>query len=1023
MSESQLASNIIQLLSGTIDRFNIEEKILSLISASDLGSPELSIHLTAGSTSLIASFTSRTIEIIQSYIDNFELNSALKISEKFMAFLTKYNLLVPEINIEMKLLLGEIAKSENKLGLLKKCQQDALKLAKENPSCRVKIPEIYLRVCTLYLENENIDKAISKAKKSVSFAEHLLNIDSNENKGVIQCLVDAASILCVIRINQDNNGQAEQWYNYIRQLEEKYEINEENSQYLQYIRSQFPNENSSIKASEERFGKGNGRKVQSNATQNNKKNMKLPGLKSNSDIYKQDQKLSHSRGAELKKLHEIQQKNMLIPIDNTAAFMLNSGKELNPALKYLNDPTINRARDPSPHMTDRLQSKEILTDNKISQDGNLDEESEEDSETTAMINKEETKASDEIALSQKKTNIWSKEDLLTTPIIEANGYSSITSIPKNEGSLDSSIENKSISEENQFTLEKIDFTKEKTLSNKEDKIEKTLGFDEKIYLLNEKNSIITQSIMRADSKNDKKIDTEPMSPQFPIGNLHEENNYPKSDAIKEEKDGKRESEPVEKSFVSQISIIHLNEETTSLLNNEVEETKSTKKDNHNFNEKNTLLLSHEPEADGSAKKNNHNNKETTLLIKQDQKDKITQKSYSSKRLQVSKITEEVKNISRLSPQPGISSLSNPKNNKIAEKSSKQEPEAKTPLNKATSKELPIRVSPTPPKITKPEENPTVRQQRVSLTSSKNLPNPPSIKELQPISKENKPNSPSFNNPFPSSTDISQTAGTSIRNPPNLNSYISPISEENFEFWSSPAAKSEDIAKALLLIQSCIRRYKDYKRFKGRKIKNQLLKEYIAFGKKEFNGVLYFITVTEEGLSQKTFKDLGGQQGGKLAKSNVIVDAIPLVSGVVKPKYSCYSEGEICEMLGIWKFDELIGIYQTKLIEIVEIKYGFVVLGTAETKEKPRRRLLYRGRSKLKSENFYFVRIYELDFGGKEQISILATNPQESKELNMSFSNLLSLLNVRKREMLQDNLSKVVDLLYFDSEKLCITDPV
>ncbi|CAG9332920.1 unnamed protein product [Blepharisma stoltei] len=899
MSDSQISSTILDLLSGSIDKANIEETLLKLNSTTDFGSLEVSMYISYGSSSQISAFTSRVIEVIQSFIDNSELTAASKVSENFIEFLTKYNLLTPEISIEIKLLIGEVAKCEGKLEILKKCYQEALALAKENSSCRVKIPEIYLRVCTLYLENDNTEKAIKKAKKSVSLAEHLLNIETNNKNKIVQYLVDGASILCVIFLHQNITDQAEEWYNYIKKLQEKYEINEANCQYLAFIKSQF-DEELATRTTEE---KSSVRSKKKQAKKDALKTVRLPGLKP-TNLNKTEILIKNSPEKLIRdnfvpqenpfirknlKLDK-QQKNLLMPIDNGVA--IKPKNEGNPALKYLNDPKINHARRNS------IETISPLPHSK--------EETLKSARPSHSIMTQFEKAKEE----GNKTEIYSKEEA--------------KAIEKPEEILSGTL--------------KI----EKLLNNQE--------FD-----TNENHPAVVSSKNETQSKNN--IDTSPE-----VSNKNEKiTDLPNGQEVLKAR-----------RLIHKISIQTNHEVTKEVPQNSPQSSLHTdnsgfidKKPQKGKNSPKSSKQKSEPQSPWKIRKNSRKKTLASTPKPRDETPSFQQSKKSTKKFS--------------NPPRSVSPTKDP-----------LIPKEATIHNLISNGQSPLE-----------RESTGISERKVGISNIARPQNTTPMKSKATYQ---------MNIAEIRTADTSEVLQESKVHHQKTEENVKPRN-------SSP--RCGDITKALLVIQSAIRRYKEYKRYKGRKIQNQLLKEYIAFGKKEIDGVLHFVTVTQDGFHQKALKQLGGLQGGKFTKSNVIVDAFPLVSGIAKPKCSCYSENEICELLSVWKLDELVGIYQIMLIELVTIKYGFVVLKAAQEREEARRRLLYRGRSKLRSNSYYFIKIYELDYGGKEEILIVAVNPQETKSLKIKPDELIEILKVKKREMLQERLPQVLELLYLNQGQLCI----
>lgn len=106
--------------------------------------------------------------------------------------------------------------------------------------------------------------------------------------------------------------------------------------------------------------------------------------------------------------------------------------------------------------------------------------------------------------------------------------------------------------------------------------------------------------------------------------------------------------------------------------------------------------------------------------------------------------------------------------------------------------------------------------------------------------------------------------------------------------------------------------------------------------------------------------------------------------------------------------------------MVSIKYGYVILSKVEDLPEPRKRLVYRGKTNIMTETSYFIKMYELDYGGKEEIQILASSKEQKFEVYTDPETIINILKIKKPEMLYVKLELILDHLYIHEGKLAIS---
>lgn len=191
------------------------------------------------------------------------------------------------------------------------------------------------------------------------------------------------------------------------------------------------------------------------------------------------------------------------------------------------------------------------------------------------------------------------------------------------------------------------------------------------------------------------------------------------------------------------------------------------------------------------------------------------------------------------------------------------------------------------------------------------------------------------------------------------------------------SKYSDMSGAALAIQSYARRYKYFKKYKYHMQRKKLYNEYLAFGKKDIKGIQYFITITKESWHQKMQKDLMA----RASETNVILEAVPLESKKPIPKYHCYTVGEILRILKISGMDELDQDKQKALLEKIYINSeGVLQISRVIEIDPPVKRLVFRAKSYLNTNNLHHIRIYEHTQGEKEQILITAQSKTDKTEV-------------------------------------------
>ncbi|CAG9334749.1 unnamed protein product [Blepharisma stoltei] len=240
----------------------------------------------------------------------------------------------------------------------------------------------------------------------------------------------------------------------------------------------------------------------------------------------------------------------------------------------------------------------------------------------------------------------------------------------------------------------------------------------------------------------------------------------------------------------------------------------------------------------------------------------------------------------------------------------------------------------------------------------------------------------------------------------------------FTAFSSAAKTSEDEAvKAAYKIQAFFRSKKETKKYTMIKEHKKETQRYILHGKKNINGEEYFVCISRHGFDSKKLRTMVGADAGNLEKLNVILEAYPLKSGIPKPKWTIYSTAELCSILSLNSVEDLLAIPQSEVLNVIDIAKDTVFLNICKNDRRERKRLIYKGRGKLKTCNAYFIKIYELDYIAKQEYLIIAFNSTEKYELKVEAARIIEALKLNIGEPILDHAQEIARLVFIKDSKL------
>ncbi|CAG9329931.1 unnamed protein product [Blepharisma stoltei] len=232
-------------------------------------------------------------------------------------------------------------------------------------------------------------------------------------------------------------------------------------------------------------------------------------------------------------------------------------------------------------------------------------------------------------------------------------------------------------------------------------------------------------------------------------------------------------------------------------------------------------------------------------------------------------------------------------------------------------------------------------------------------------------------------------------------------------------KFNDITKVSIMIQSYVRKLLAQRKFKNDQSKRKGFTGYIAYGRRKFNGILYFVTITYQGFDNQNLRKICGVLARNVDKMNIIVDAYPLVSGIKKPVFSCYSTEEITELLGVWDFEFLKSSLQPVLLDRVKIINNRIDFFATEKVSDPMKRLIYRGKGKLGTSNYYNIRIHEIIQGSVKGYMIAAFTLNQKMEKLLDMHQLIELFGTSQENIILNKVHEIISLLAVENNKLVI----
>lgn len=406
--------NIIQFLNETIHKDNFEGVLIELTSKMYQFKGQISLD----SMFSLQKFIGNSTGLIYRLFLCSEFGLSKQYSILLLQFLKQFNYLKPDIEITISLTLGDIHKLEQNTENSLEFYSKALQISKEKGSCRHRVPEIYLRLCSLHLSDESsISLIIDKAKKAVTFAENLLDYENPHKENLSQNLVESACLITLMFLKRNSNVEALEWYHYAKTLKNKYNINKINLEYLALLKAHMIEKSTSVditrllesNPTNQRYSKilhKTTAKIQRPNSKNQFERFPFlkPGLSANiltdeaikNDIHakktrtktEKDFVFEANTQISLHKVGESQKSIQLEPLNKGITLPTTSNKfSESTALRYLNDPKINHKRNKS----DLRQSlvKEFSHKNLIPETNNKDFTYTEDTRTGLIDVKED----------------------------------------------------------------------------------------------------------------------------------------------------------------------------------------------------------------------------------------------------------------------------------------------------------------------------------------------------------------------------------------------------------------------------------------------------------------------------------------------------------------------------------------------------------------------------------------------------------------------------------------------------------
>ncbi|CAG9323267.1 unnamed protein product [Blepharisma stoltei] len=275
------------------------------------------------------------------------------------------------------------------------------------------------------------------------------------------------------------------------------------------------------------------------------------------------------------------------------------------------------------------------------------------------------------------------------------------------------------------------------------------------------------------------------------------------------------------------------------------------------------------------------------------------------------------------------------------------------------------------------------------------------------------------NRLPNETEKINHKENKINEEKNINQKNSIFGSQNAKEDNAKEDRFYKITKISTIIQSFVRKFLTRRKFKNVKSLQNRFNGYIAYGRKNLNGKLYFVTIKYEGIDYQNLRKIYGPLAANTNKFNIILDAYPLVSGTKKPTFSCYSTKEITDLLGIWDFDYLRSTLQPALLNNVKIVNDHIEFYGNEKVSDPMKRLIYRGKGKLGTCNYYNIRIYEIIQGSAKSYAISAFTLQQKMEKMLRLSELSELLGIAENDAMLNTIHKLASFLAIENNRLII----